>query len=135
MELTVEISGDVVEWQELLNGLTNVTLDGASADGEWTLSGALSWNIGLRANAGEGDITLSRADGAEIYGTIVTGEVTAMREGDVEDADHSMHLDYEIDGGTGGFDSASGRARATGTLSRSGFRGTWSVELEPGAPA
>ena len=42
MERTIDFSGEVVEWQELLNGTQVLSLEGASADGQWSLSGALS---------------------------------------------------------------------------------------------
>jgi hypothetical protein len=129
MELTIEISGDIVEWQELLNGTQIVTLEGASNDGAWAMSGLVSWNIGLASNAGEGDITLRRDDGAELFGTLVRGAVTEIDDGNGSDASHAVRLEYEIDGGTGAFESADGVAAAEGTLSPGSFRGCWTVVL------
>jgi len=131
MELTIEISGDVVERQELLNGTQVLSLEGASADGVWTMSGSLSWNIGLRESSGEGDLTLSHADGAEIFATLMRAEVRVVGEREIEDADHTMRLEYEIDGGTGEFASAAGAASAEGTLSADAFRGRWLIRIEP----
>lgn len=129
MELRIEITGDVVEWQELLNGTQIVTIEGASADG-WTLSGSVSWNIRDASAAGEGDITLTRDDGAELFGTLVRARVSEIGEREVEEADHAMQLEYEIDGGSGAFEGASGSARAEGRLSAEAFRGVWVVTVD-----
>jgi hypothetical protein len=131
MELTIDIAGDVVEWQELLNGTQILSLEGVSADGAWTLSGSLSWNIGLRESSGEGDLALSHADGAEIFATLTRADVRDVGEREIEEADHTMRLEYEIDGGTGEFASASGAATADGTLSADAFRGRWLIRIEP----
>jgi hypothetical protein len=129
MELTIDISGEVVEWQELLNGTQVLSLEGASADGAWTLSGTLSWNIGLRESAGEGDVTLARADGAETFATLTQADVRAVGERDVEDADYTLRLEYEIDGGAGEYEGAAGTATAEGALSRVGFSGRWLIRI------
>jgi hypothetical protein len=128
MELRIEITGEIVERQELLDGTQTVTLEGADGAGEWTLAGGLSWNVGLVDYAGEGDITLSRADGAEIFGTLVRSIVTEVA--DTEDADHAFRLTYDIDGGAGEFADASGTASAEGTLADDSFRGRWAVSLD-----
>ena len=59
VDLELAFTGDIVERQELLNGAETATLEGATADGAWTLSAVVTWNIGLEANTGEGDITLA----------------------------------------------------------------------------
>jgi len=129
MELTIDVAGDVVEWQKLLNGTQIVTIEGASADGQWTLSGGLSWNIRGGSKAGDGDITLTRADGSELFGTLAGGDVAEPGQRDPEEAGYTMRLAYEIDGGSGGFESASGAARAEGSLSLEAFHGRWRVEI------
>ncbi len=129
-ELRIEITGEVVERQELLNGTQNVTLEGADATGVWTLVGVLSWNLGLVDYAGEGDLTLTRADGAEIFATLVRADVAEAGDG-IEDADHTFRLTYEIDGGAGEFLDATGAASAQGTLAGDTFRGHWSLHLDP----
>lgn len=127
MELRIEITGEIVERQELLNGTQSVTLEGADAAGEWTLVGALSWNLGLVDYAGEGDLTLSRADGAEIFGTLTMARVS--ERADADEVDHVFRIDYEIDGGSGAFAGATGTAEADGTLGGDAFRGVWSISL------
>jgi len=128
MRIEIEIAGDVVEWQELLNGTRTATIEGVSADGAWTLVGGVTWNIGLAENTGEGDLTLTASDGDELFGTLVNGDVAEI-EGATGDADHAMRLRYEIDGGSGRYESVAGEATAEGTLSRGGFEGRWRVEL------
>ena len=130
MELRIEITGEIVERQELLNGTQTITIEGAAAAGEWTLVGALSWNLGLVDFAGEGDLTLTRADGAEIFATLAHSDVTQAADG-IEDADHTFRLTYEIDGGAGAFLDANGTASAEGTLAGDAFRGIWSLRLDP----
>ena len=119
MNLDLAFAGDIVERQELLNGAQTVTLEGATADGLWTLSAVVGWNIGLRENTGEGDITLARSDGAEIYGTLARGDVIEADETD--DATHRLRLEYDVDGGAGEFASAAGSIVAEGSLSEETF--------------
>ena len=132
MQIEIVFAGEIVERQELLNGTETVSLEGESGDGVWTMSGLVAWNIGLVSSAGEGDITLTRDDGAEIFGTLVHGEVVESAASDAGDlAEHTMRLEYEIDAGSGAFESATGRCVAFGTLASSTFQGTWSVTLDP----
>ena len=136
MEIEIEVAGEIVERQELLNGTETVSLECASADGRWAMSGLLTWNIGLVSNAGEGDITLTRDDGSEIFGSLLRGEVVEAEAAEAVDlTDHSMQLEYDIDGGTGAFESATGRCTALGTLAASTFHGTWNLTLRQGASA
>lgn len=127
MELRIEIVGAIVERQELLNGTQMVTIEGADGGGRWTFAGTLSWNLGLVDYAGEGDLTLARADGAEIFGTLTWARVTEV--GDSTEADHAFHIEYEIDGGAGGLDGAAGEAEATGSLGGDGFQALLVVKL------
>ena len=125
MEIVLQIEGDVVERQELLNGTQILTLEGAAdAGGErWTLSGLLSWNRGLKDTI-EGDITMARSDGAEVFATLARGSVAELTDG--SGASH-FSLEYEIDGGTGAFAEASGAIDADGFLDEAGFRGVWKL--------
>jgi hypothetical protein len=125
VEFEIEISGDVVERQELLNGTQIVTLEGASADRHWTMSGLVSWNIGLADAPAEGDITLSRDDGAEIFGTLVRGDVAESDDGHIE-----FRLTYDLDGGAGEFVAAVGQSAAVGVIANDGFSGRWGVALD-----
>ena len=73
MHIELDITGDIVERQELLNGSTILTLEGASLDGVWTMNGLLGWNIGTQrdqSDGGEGDLTLVRDDGSELFATL-----------------------------------------------------------------
>jgi hypothetical protein len=128
MELQIEFTGDVVDRQELLNGTQSVDIEAADASGEWSLSGSFSWNRGLIDFAGEGDLTLTRHDGAEIFGTLTRALLTDAAEGDV-DAQSAFTIDYEIDGGTGAFAGAAGSAHAQGVLGDTSFRGAWTMDL------
>ena len=116
MELEIEIAGDVVERQELLNGTQIVTLEGASADGDWTLTAGLSWNIGLADTATEGDITLTRNDTAELFATLTTAEITEAAE-----SDYHLSLIYEIDGGSAALENATGHVELRGELAGDQF--------------
>jgi hypothetical protein len=126
MELRIEFSGDVVERQELLNGTQTITIEGASADGECSIVGSLSWNRGLVDFSGEGDLTLVRDGGDELYGT----PVRVLVEDAGDDFDHHMQIQYEIDGGTGDYADATGTARAEAVLAGEQMRGTWVLTLE-----
>jgi hypothetical protein len=128
MELRIDVAGEVVERQELLNGTQSVTLEGTSADGGWTATAALSWNLGLVDFAGEGDLTLVRRDGTEIFATLTAARV-AEPTADDPDADHAFAASYDIDGGAGRFAEAAGSAEAAGTLAGDTFRATWTLRL------
>ncbi len=130
MQIEIDFAGEIVERQELLNGTETVSLEGESADGRWTMSGLVAWNIGLVSSAGEGDITLTRDDGAELFGTLVRGDVSEAAAGDGEEAaSYAMRLEYEIDGGGGAFESAAGTCVAAGSLAAAAFWGRWTVLL------
>ena len=136
MEIEIEFVGEIVERQELLNGTETVSLEGASPDGRWTISGLVTWNIGLVSNTGEGDITLCRDDGAALFGTLVRGDVAEISAGDGDaQADHAMRLEYDMDGGGGAFEGATGSCLALGTLSGDRFAGRWVTRLAGEASA
>jgi hypothetical protein len=128
MELRIEFVGDVRERSELLNGTQSVDVEGAGVEGDWSLSGSFSWNLGLLDYAGEGDLVLTRHDGAEIFGTLTRTEATAGESAEVE---FRFTIAYEIDGGTQEFEGASGTAHAVVTLAGNTFRGYWTVRLDP----
>ena len=125
MELTLDINGAVVERSELLNGTLTVTLEGATADGGWTFDGIVSWSRGLIDYPGEGDITLVSADD-QIFGTLVGA---TLRSG-ADDPLERLDLRYEIDGGEGGYEGASGSATGALDLEGASFRGRWVVTLD-----
>ncbi|MBI2755831.1 MAG: hypothetical protein HYX52_03880 [Chloroflexi bacterium] len=127
LDLRIRCAGDVVEWQELLNGTQLVSIEGASEDGAWTLSGGFSWNIGLREGAAEGDVTLSRGDD-EMFASLTSADVTDTS--DAPEGDHAFRLDYDIDGGAGAFDGATGRIEASGAFTRATFAGEWRVHVD-----
>jgi hypothetical protein len=128
MQLSITVAGDIAERQELLNGTQTVSLEGVSDDGAWTLSALLTWNIGLVENTGEGDVALVRDDGAELFATLVRGDVTEADQAD--GGDHTFRVTYEIDGGSAAFESATGTISADGTLEAQRFRGRWTVRLD-----
>jgi hypothetical protein len=132
VEIELNISGDVLDRSELLNGTQTVTLDGATDDGAWRLAGEVSWSRGLIEYPGEGDITLEGADGAALFGTL-TAALPRDVESDV-DAAEVLALRYEIDGGAGAFAAAAGSATAALYLAGDRFRGRWQISLPAQAP-
>ncbi len=131
VNLEIDIAGDVVEWQKLLNGVQAVTLEGASVDGAWTLAGSCSWNVRAGSSAEEGDVTLVRSDGAEMFGSLAGGAVAEAAAGDMDAADYAMALEFDIDGGSGAFEGMAGTLRAAGRLTREGFECRLIVAAEP----
>ena len=117
----IDIAGDVVEWQTLLSGMQIATLEGASADGTWTLSGSCSWNLRSGPDAREGDLTLSRDDGAELFATLARGTVVEGPSEATDAAGYHIRLEFTVDGGAGAFEGASGGIVAEGHLSREDF--------------
>jgi hypothetical protein len=125
MTLRIELTGDVVERQELLNGTQLLTLEGASADGEWTFTGDVAWNRGLVDFAGEGDFTLTRRDGASIFATVTRSQAD---ESD-DDAATELTVAYDIDGGEGEYAGAAGTAAASIRIAAGTFEGVWTLQL------
>ena len=124
MDEEITFQGDVVERSELLNGTESVTLEGATADGLWTLSGSISWNLGLVDYPGEGDLVLARDDGSELYASLTTVRVSE------HDGTEAFEAEYEVDGGAGAWAGASGRITASGAISGESFSGRWHVVLD-----
>ena len=120
-ELIIAVTGDVVEWQTLLSGMQIATLEGATGDGAWTLSGSCSWNVRSGPDASEGDLTLSRDDGAELFATIAAGTVSELPSDTPDAAGYDAHLDFAIDGGAAAFEATTGSIHVSGHLSREGF--------------
>jgi hypothetical protein len=129
MNMDIEAAGDVVEWQTLLSGMQIATLEGASLDGAWMLSGSCSWNARTGREAAEGDLTLSRDDGAELFATLAAGTIVELASDASDAADYDARLEFTIDGGAGDFDAATGSMTVTGKLSREGFSVLTSVSV------
>lgn len=124
MEVQITLRGEVAERQELLNATQSVTIESESDDG-WTAVASFSWNRGLASYAGEGDITLTRDDGAECFGTLVNADVTADAE-----AGNTVSATYEIDSGSGALDGAHGRVTLGGSFTDATFEGKCSLLLD-----
>ncbi|MDE3096176.1 MAG: hypothetical protein KGK07_09260 [Chloroflexota bacterium] len=118
--LDLQITGDVVERQDLLNGTRILTLEGRSADGAWVLAGGLAWNIGRTGAPAEGDITLTSIAGDEVFATVAGGGVREAAADD--DAGFLLALEYDVDGGSGAYESATGWLIAEGALAGDAFR-------------
>lgn len=117
----IDITGDVVDWQTLLSGMQVATLEGASVGGTWALSGSCSWSVRSGPDAREGDLTLSRGDGAELFATLAAGTVVEAPSEAADAAGYNARLEFTIDGGAGEFEGAGGSVKVTGHLSREGF--------------
>lgn len=128
MRLELDLAGDIIEQQDLLNGTRSVTLAGQSSDGAWSFEGTLSWSSGLTEYAGEGDITLTNGDGSEIFGTATAAREETAAEG--ESSELVLRADYEIDGGSGTFESGSGLGSAKIRFGMGGFSGRWCLDLD-----
>lgn len=115
-----EIAGDVVEWQTLLNGMRIASIEGASVDGDWTLSLSVSWNVRSGPDVSEGDLTLTRPDGAELYATLTEGRIGELPSGAADAAGYGARLEFAVDGGAEELAYASGVISADGQLSREG---------------
>jgi hypothetical protein len=118
------VTGEVISRQELLNGTETLTLEGGSADGSWSLVLEFSRNRGLVEFAGEGDITLTRSDGAELFGSLGEARVVETVDGALQ-----FTLTFDLDGGSGEFEDAAGVAAGTGALGADTFDSQWRIEL------
>jgi hypothetical protein len=126
VELRIEVAGDVVEREELLNGTQVLTLEGACVDGGWTLSGVASWNVGLSGGGGEGDIILTRSDASELYATLAGVDPSDDPGGEGE----VLLLRLDVDGGAGEFESTTGAGEGELTIAGASFQGWLSVRLK-----
>lgn len=123
MEIVIVAEGEVVESQELLNGTRTVAFEAQSSDAVWLLSGVISWNLGLLDFPGEGDLTLARDDGTELYASLASAVA--------RDINGTTQLDceYDVDGGAGQFDGATGSAAARVQLEGSSLQISLAVTL------
>ncbi len=112
----------MVERTELLNGTRQTVLDGAGNG--WMLMATLAWRIGLDAGLGEGEVTLARADGDELYASAVSVAVEESPDG-LE----RVTAQLEIDGGVRAYDGARGRATLEVTLVGDRFTGELDVDV------
>jgi len=123
-EVDIDVEGDIVERQELLNATETLVLEG-QGDG-WLVSALVTWNRGLDPRPPEGDITLTDDRGSELFAA-----VTSVRadESPLDDAMLTLRVMYAVEGGTGEFASAEGEAEATIELAAARFRGRWRLRL------
>ena len=130
MEINITARGEIVERQELLNGTRTVAFEGTSDDGVWSVSGVVSWNLGLVDYAGEGDLTLVRDDGSELYATLTQASPDTAEDADT---DASLSVTYEIDGGSGDFDSLNGPIHGRVRVTDDEFEAEWRIGPIPDA--
>lgn len=105
MEIAFDFKGEIVERQELLNGTETITIEGASADGAWSLTVCFSRNRGLIELAAEGDITLiHEGAGIELWGSLAR-----VIEAPREQTDWVAETAFEVDGGAAAGAGAKGR--------------------------
>ena len=126
MPIELRITGDVVERNELLNGTQTIVLEASDETGAWRVSGDLSWNRGLLDYDGEGAWTLEREDGAELYAVATRVEARPPDESGAE----VLAITWDIDGGAGEFQSASGAGDATLTMTGESISGRCSFVVE-----
>jgi hypothetical protein len=112
----------VVERTDLLNGARQAVLDGAGNG--WMLMATVAWRIGLDAGPGEGEITLARADGDELYASAVS---VAAEES--PDGPERVTARLEIHGGVRAYDGAQGTATLEVTLAGDRFTGELNVDM------
>lgn len=123
MEFEVHLEGDVVERTELLNGTCTISIEGATPDATWNVAGVVSWNRGLVDYAGEGDLSLAGREG-EFFASLVIAQAEAGGE-DQEDV--RLLVRYEIDGGSGRFDGATGAVEGWVRVVGDRFEGAWRI--------
>ena len=126
MDIEIQAAGEVVERSELLNGTFTIAIEGQSSNAEWQVGGVLSWNRGLVDYRGEGDLSMTGAEG-EVFASLTA--VLAEEGGEGEAADVLLAVKYEIDGGSGRFAGAAGIVEGRLRVAGDSFDGTWKVSL------
>ena len=114
-----------MERTELLNGTCTITIEGATVDGVWQIAGVVSWNRGLVHYAGEGDLSVTAAEG-ELFASLMLAEAEGGGE---ESEDVRLVVIYGMDGGTGRFDAASGAVKGRVRVAGDRFEGDWAIYL------
>ena len=125
MQIEIHVEGDVVERTELLNGTCTIAIEGATADGAWQVAGVVSWNRGLVDYAGEGDLSVTVVDG-EVFASLTAADV---EPGSEDEGDIRLAVTYEIDGGSGRFDAATGVVKGRVRVAADRFEGEWTLAL------
>ena len=130
--LRLEVEGEVGESREMLDGTRQIVLVGSAEDDHresWSLTLTLAWSMGADAKIEEGDLSLSRDDGAEVYGSLRAGRYREAGGAGVQGAAESFEAAFDIDGGEGEFASAGGSVRLAGTFTRERFAATADLRL------
>src|SRR5262245_53686299 len=126
MDLEIEAVGEVVERSELLNATSTIAIEGKTADARWHVGGVLSWNRGLVDYIGEGDLSMTAADG-EVFASLTA--VVAEQESEDEGSDVLLAVKYEIDGGSGRFEGAAGIVEGRVRVAGDSFDARWTLSL------
>jgi hypothetical protein len=126
MDVEIRVAGDIVERSELLNGTRTIAIEGETLDAQWQVGGVVSWNRGLVDYPGDGDLSVTSADG-EVFASLTAASAEA--ESDDESADVLVLVKYEVDGGAGRFDGATGTIDGRIRVAGERFEGTWQVSL------
>jgi hypothetical protein len=127
LSFEIEFLGAIVERQELLNGTQSITFEGRSADDAWSVSGMVAWSRGLIDFVGEGDLTLSTPESDELYAIAMSVEAEDAEAG----GSREVRAHYEVDGGTGAYEGATGGLQAALEVAQDGIKGRVRVYLSP----
>ena len=130
--LRLDFEGEVSQNQEMLDGTRQLVLEGRADDDDhvsWSITVTLAWTMGDEAEIEEGDLTLSRDDGAELYAGLRAGRYRERGLVGVEGAAAGFDAAFAIDGGEGEFASSAGRVRLRGTFTEQRFAATADVRV------
>jgi hypothetical protein len=126
--IRLRLEGVTVEEGDLLDATRMATISGQARDDAgrgWRWEMSLSWTMALRSDFSEGDVSLLREDGAQIFATLTEGEYVE----DPEEDEGSFTAVFQIEGGEGPFETARGSVETNCRVTGEEVEGEARVEL------
>jgi hypothetical protein len=134
MQRSLRVEGEVVDQQTYLDGTREFTVEASGppdADAPWQVTLTFRWPK-EEGGPDEGDLTLTDAAGASLYGTLTGGSTEDAYDEDTASEVVRLALDFELRSGDGAFAGYSGSARVSGDLAGERVELAVEVSAEPG---
>jgi hypothetical protein len=134
MQRSLTMDGEVVDLQTYLDGTREYTVEASGppdAAAPWRVTLTFRWPK-EEGGPDEGDLSLTDAEGASLYGSLSGGSADDAYDEDTASEVVRLALHFAIRSGDGAFAGYTGNARVTGDLAGESAALTVEVSAEPG---
>lgn len=117
VDITLEFEAEIVDEQRLLNGVHSVSIDGRTEhEGRsWSLALSFDRAKGVEAVVEEGDLSLNSDDGT-LFAGLESGQADIVIDEIAGSEREVFALSFEVSGGEGRFEGATGQVVLRGEL-------------------